>query len=686
MKISRNKAFSLYKKYSEEFKVTNQIRKVGKENLTECWHNKAYAYSYPYIAFVNEENILCIIFYKFAKDTRVSKRVSGCITKMAFINKDSIAITNGCSVEQNLNLYVSKGVVPVKEEYEKLVFDQVKALGWNNEADSIYNLLANLSSEYSIRKKRERYAPEIKEIDTDVESLKKVPVGFIRWCKGDALKDNQFAYYDAKEHTGYCTHCKSTFPMKKGKQNSLTKCPSCKTEITVKSIKIRNKDAFTPVNATLMQLNKKGELAIRYFNIYRNFDKDYKNPDINVTEEAFTIIGNDNNAREYEMNYFHCGMTRNGEYRWCKLTNGGVVLQEKPNLYKGNLNALINSTNLKYIGFKEFMTVIKKNQLELRWNSKPNGYIYEAYIRKALNHPFMEQLVKVGFYKLLSQAMSDSRFLSSINHKEGSIVKKLGITKQIYNILLKEGDPSVEQYETAKILSNKGITNEKDIKLFLEHEVLRSNTKSACEVVEKYTTTYKLAKYLNEQKAKAETDWAKRSVTTDYYDYIEFCEKLNYDLSNKFILFPPNLKEAHDREAANVKYQANKVEAEIINRLYLEDMHKEFDYKFKGIVIKAPDDAMEIIDEGHALHHCVGGYLEKVAKGQTTILFIRDEKDIKTPLATMEVKDGKIIQVRAHHNTCPEDNVCEAVMSFKKAKDLDGWIWEKETSDNNVAA
>ena len=42
-----------------------------------------------------------------------------------------------------------------------------------------------------------------------------------------------------------------------------------------------------------------------------------------------------------------------------------------------------------------------------------------------------------------------------------------------------------------------------------------------------------------------------------------------------------------------------------------------------GYFIRAPHDCAEIIDEGKALEHCVGGYAARHAKGETTILFMR---------------------------------------------------------------
>ena len=65
----------------------------------------------------------------------------------------------------------------------------------------------------------------------------------------------------------------------------------------------------------------------------------------------------------------------------------------------------------------------------------------------------------------------------------------------------------------------------------------------------------------------------------------------------------------------------------------------------------------EIIDEGKALCHCVGGYAERHAKGKLHIMFIRKADKPDVPFYTVEVDlFGKIVQVRGQRNckTTPE--------------------------------
>ena len=63
------------------------------------------------------------------------------------------------------------------------------------------------------------------------------------------------------------------------------------------------------------------------------------------------------------------------------------------------------------------------------------------------------------------------------------------------------------------------------------------------------------------------------------------------------------------------------------------------------------------MDEGKALHHCVGSYIDKVAGGRCLIVFVRRVEEPKKPYVTVEVRDGKIAQIHGDHNSKPTEEV-----------------------------
>ena len=68
---------------------------------------------------------------------------------------------------------------------------------------------------------------------------------------------------------------------------------------------------------------------------------------------------------------------------------------------------------------------------------------------------------------------------------------------------------------------------------------------------------------------------------------------------------------------------------------------------FEIIVPREPKD---IMNEGAALSHCVGSYVESVASGYKTILFLRRVSDPEKSFYTIEVNDISVIQIHGNHN------------------------------------
>ncbi len=55
-------------------------------------------------------------------------------------------------------------------------------------------------------------------------------------------------------------------------------------------------------------------------------------------------------------------------------------------------------------------------------------------------------------------------------------------------------------------------------------------------------------------------------------------------------------------------------------------------------------------------HNCVGGYFDKCVSQKTVVFFVRRAEEIDKPFATVEFKDGKLIQCRmAYNKDAPED-------------------------------
>jgi len=96
--------------------------------------------------------------------------------------------------------------------------------------------------------------------------------------------------------------------------------------------------------------------------------------------------------------------------------------------------------------------------------------------------------------------------------------------------------------------------------------------------------------------------------------------------------------------------------------------------------------------EGSVMHHCVGSYASKVEKGETQIYSLRDMGEATqelVPHATVEIKNGKISQIKGPHDSIIAFEyvapVRDMLLTLIKSKDFQDIINDKDipTADKN---
>ena len=132
-----------------------------------------------------------------------------------------------------------------------------------------------------------------------------------------------------------------------------------------------------------------------------------------------------------------------------------------------------------------------------------------------------------------------------------------------------------------------------------------------------------------------------------YEDYLRSARALGWDLSRKNIMFPKDLKAAHDEAAELLEIEKN---SEIDKRISAHAV--DIEYRTDDLAIICAKSQGELNEESRVLHHCVRTYGEKVASGRTLIYFVRKTSEINLPYYTLEIDPltGKVIQCRGEHN------------------------------------
>lgn len=140
-----------------------------------------------------------------------------------------------------------------------------------------------------------------------------------------------------------------------------------------------------------------------------------------------------------------------------------------------------------------------------------------------------------------------------------------------------------------------------------------------------------------------------QAAVSEYRDYLDMCVKLGYDMGSSFVLYPRDLEQAHDKAVRRLKLKAD-AQLRRDFKTAMGAISGHLDFEMDGMKFLLPTTPEELAAEGNALHHCVGSYADRVARKECIILFLRRCEDISKPFYTVEIRGGKIAQVRGMQN------------------------------------
>lgn len=473
----------------------------------------------------------------------------------------------------------------------------------------------------------------------------------------------QRAFYNKRKGTYVCSGCLSVNTLPPNAiRNDKVVCPTCNRTLTCipEGLYMNQKENAM---AVYIQAMGTGRLLVRYFTIKVSFAEDFKQQ-YDYSEDIRTIIDyNKHTVADFE--YWWSG-NHDDTRAW---------VPPRPSFWRPDglhyefFKGLVYTDTLmdefKEAGVEKMLSNYSEVCMKIKQNIQANSVYGEIrYLEYLSKYPQLERLTKCKLWNLAYYYYRDDIYSRNdqgdsgiINYEESSLKKALGVNNNVFKQIV-ACDPTHKQLLTV-------------LKAYKDD---RKQPRSVFEIitVEKFFGHYKdevlkMPKAL-ERKIKTYIE-SSDIVVGDYFDYIEAAKKLNYDMTSEMVLYPKRFEQAHDEATESVKDKAHEAEYEAVRKL-LPALHQIFDYKDekRGLMIVAPNDAKDIIREGQVLHHCVGGYVGKVAKGTTVILFVRSLAEPNKPLVTVEIspKTHGIIQQRGHHNSTPSTEVQEFLDEYKK--------------------
>ncbi len=500
-----------------------------------------------------------------------------------------------------------------------------------------------------------------------MKGIKSIPFSVLEWIQNETLPAHGFYSYvrHRKEQNVYCTHCKATSKMSGVRHAKQGICPNCGRTMTFHAI---GRTGSVCDNFTAQYIDKAGdELVIRILKGCISYSQYDYTPTFRYWENARIFIGTDNGKMTKDPYYYsysdHNYPWRNG-YR--PVINHWVYHFEADlcgHLHTKNLSKVLKDTPWQYSQVEKFYLC----------DSKPFELL--PYLEAYLLHPMIEYLVKSRLYHLTADFVYHSHGgRDSCINTRGKNMREVLKVSPSYLPLLQECDISMSALSLMHKLIAGGYSCNSEFISWCQSNKLYDVTRLM--IVLKYISMHKLMRYLTEQYDSLKNLVVPfnvhpykelENILVMYADYLEFCDKLKYDMTNSFILFPAHLKEAHDNTSKLFDEQKARIWDESIMEAYPALM-EQYQFSKSGLLICVPKSSDEIVAEGQTLHHCVNGYVEKVAKHKTTILFLRQKAKPNEPYYTIEVNNNKVQQIRGDHNCATTKKIDKFMSAWKKAK------------------
>lgn len=477
-------------------------------------------------------------------------------------------------------------------------------------------------------------------IDEEMSQVPEEPDNFKKWIEEEVLLRSRYIYYDYKKgaakQKGRCTWCGAQVESESMRNNKIGICPECHSEITYKA-SARTGTIVDTDTVSLIQRCGDERFVLRKYVVNKRYDWGGRNPQLGIWEKNRTIYNH--NPDIAPKLYYYGEFKKSGVIRWCDGDNTTGYSQA---LYPYNLQEVLKDTPYRYSAIDIFASKCKDQR-----------FFVDRYLYRYLKSPEIEYLVKLGFYRLVADILE--RFWEA-----DKLIKPGKTPQEVLEIPIQDIkraarlDVNIERLRILQASNrhNMPVTDEELEIIATKYGYERNDVFGMA----KYSTIHQFLKYMETQ-----------SNTISYYaDYINMVKVLEWDLTDKFILFPRDLKEAHDNAVKLYKPKKDMLEDKAIKKAF-RSLQERFGYQDEEYIIKAPQNFRELVTEGHKLHHCVGSYSKRIASGETVVMFIRAKKKPKDPYFTCEIDPDrlKIIQVHGKNNCNPPEELQKLIDTYK---------------------
>ena len=538
-----------------------------------------------------------------------------------------------------------------------------------------------------MHRRQDRYTRELAETDALMAQIPAVPDDFQQFVVDEVMYKYRYMIYRHTSKTSgkaYCTACGHTFEFSRKdvrmKRDTKGKCPCCGSDVTYKYPNSLLDSDWT--DWALLIQKAAGGVVVRGFRCFARFKKAggpsglERKPTIWCYECVRGIYFPDGKdgltLKLFEMGEYK----QSGIERWCPERD--YLDCTKGILYTNNLPQELAGTPFQYSSIDLFQKA----------HGKAKCHVWKYLQRYPENHYF-EGLVKAGMINLaddltgeyigygmgIEEVRNDFMSLPKLYRNQFRRINGKARTVKLLRqcsadkILLRDDDLCRfeamfgDDDETLGMLNSRAATiSLRKFMNYIEKQLTGIHSEQFCNYCRYNYGVYTKGQNIPDA----------NNALRDWKDYIRLAAQLEYNLDDEYYYLPPDLVEAHDR--VEKEYEANREkiakkklreEEKLFKKMLKEGRMEGLVLKTKKLMIVVPKSLADIKAEGAAQHHCVGSYCDRVARGETMILFVRKVEAPDQPYYTREWQNGKVVQCRGARNKGMTKDVSAFVRTFE---------------------
>lgn len=534
-------------------------------------------------------------------------------------------------------------------------FDEDWKYASNADADRAWEYLGNRIDTFEYKtnqvKYERAYQRKRQRIDSIMNAIPCIPDGVEAWLD-EEIFPGDYLFFKRDKRTGYtCTACRAkSWRKKPWKHGGMTTCPKCGAEVKAYS---RRNEIMKREPVVILQPHGEGWLERQCLAECRWSSA---GKEVEIYEEIRVVIGK---GECYGTVYY--GTRRFAdefEQDWWD-RNGANKRFVPSYLYPDNLQEALPCGGLEHSG----LDVIAKEKVKLNIN---------RFILRYNDQPWLEYLIKAGLYRLAAD-IANSYYVPELICPYGSSPKgtlqldgnRVNRLKQLNGGLNTLG---WLQYEEESEFDGRRIKISQESLEYLDAKKVR--LEDCRMILQELGSVNRMANYLKKQKE------SPRTVVQTWRDYLRMARQEGMDTADDIVRLPKDLKARHDQlverinarrdEERRMKEKEKNAHLDARIRERLPDVKRYF-WEDDTYMIVPAGRCEELVEEGRALHHCVGTndfYMRAMAEGQSWILFLRKKSELDKPYYTIEIDmyTDEIKQYYSAYDRQPDKEVIRKVL------------------------